>query len=218
MGTAAIRFAILLAALVAAWQPPKAHAHDDDTQLWLLGAVRGNLSDDLFLTVDTSYRWREERIGGEQQHIRLALDKRLASNMTIGGGMAHFSATAKQEIRPHQQIRLAGRGFEARTRLEQRFFDDADRMELRLRQRVQYSFGLRGNIGAVVSGEWLKLLRARERGLPPGTQELRALAGIVVPLGKGFDISPNYLVILTPRPDLSDRVSHVAQIWISYQF
>ncbi|MGY6552165.1 MAG: DUF2490 domain-containing protein [Erythrobacter sp.] len=208
----------MLAVLIAAWQPSKAFAQNEDTQFWLFGAVRGNLSDEVLITVDTSYRWREERVGADQQHIRLALEHRLAKNLTIGGGAGYFASTQKNEMRPHQQIRLMGRGFDARTRLEQRFFDDAEQVEWRLRQRVQYSFAVTGRVSAVVSGEWLKLLQGRERGQPSGTDEVRGLAGIVIPVARGLEINPTYLVIVTPRRGLPDRNSHVPQLWMNYRF
>jgi hypothetical protein len=212
------RYAMLLAALIAAWQPSSAQANPEDTQLWLVGFVRGNLSDDISLTIDTSQRWREDGIGGEQRHLRVALDHHLTGNLKAGGGMALFTTSQRRELRPHQQLVLLGNGFELRTRFEQRFFDAADQVELRLRQRLQYAFPLKGKVRAVVAGEWLKILQGRDKQRPVGTQEVRGALSVIVPLGKRFEITPSYLLIVSPRPDLPDRITHIPQVSIGYHF
>ncbi len=118
-----MRFAMLLAAGLAAWQPSKAQANPEDTQFWLVGFVRGDLGDDVFLTIDTSYRWRDPAFGADQHTLRVTVEKGVDDNLRIGGGLSYFQTGPRTEIRPHQQLRYARGGLDLRTRFEQRFFE-----------------------------------------------------------------------------------------------
>jgi hypothetical protein len=209
---------LLLAALVAAWQPSKAMAADEDTEFWLFGTVRGNLSDDVFLGMDAAYRWRGEGSDNEQQTFRVTLEHSIFNRSRLGGGGAVLQTDGVTEIRPHQQFRFTSGGLDVRTRFEQRFFQGAQQVELRFRQRVQYTLPVGRGVEAFASGEWLTVLQGREATRPTGTQQVRALAGTIVTLGNGFEVRPAYLAIYSPRPDQRDGLSHIPQITINYVF
>lgn len=51
-----MRFGMLLAATLAAWQPSKAHAADEDVQLWQFVFLTADLDRDTRLTVDATQR------------------------------------------------------------------------------------------------------------------------------------------------------------------
>jgi hypothetical protein len=209
---------LLLAALVAAWQPSKAMAADEDAEFWLFGTVRGNLSDEVFLGVDAAYRWRGEGSDSEGQTFRVTLEHSIFDRSRLGGGGAVLQTDGVTEIRPHQQFRFTSGGLDLRTRFEQRFFQGAQQVELRLRHRVQYTLPVGRSVEAIASGEWLTLLQAREETRPTGTQQLRALAGTIVTIGNGFEIRPAYLLVFSPHPDRNDGISHVPQVTINYVF
>lgn len=214
----AVRSLALLAALAAAWQPSKALADNTDTQLWQFVFLTGDLDKDTRLTVDATQRWREAARGGEQQTFRVTLEQTVADGVRIGGGGAVFDAGGLTEIRPHQQVSIRQGRFEFRTRLEERFFDGADRVELRLRQRVQYNQPLGGGWRASAGGEWLGLLQGRERGQGTSTEQWRAQAGVAYRIGERLELGANYWLIIAPRGDSPARRTHVPQTVLTWRF
>lgn len=213
-----MHFAMLLAALIAAWQPSIAHAQDEDVQLWQIVNVTGDIDKDTRLTVDASQRWREEARGGDQQTFRFMFEQTVAKGVRIGGGAAVFEASGNTELRPHQQTTFVAGRFEARTRLEERFFDGANRVELRLRQRVQYNQPLGQGWRASVGGEWLGLLQSRNAGEGASTEQWRAQAGVAYKINDQLEVGANYWLLEFPRGDRPNRTSHIAQTVLTYRF
>jgi hypothetical protein len=212
------RFAMLLAATCAAWQPSKAQANPEDTQLWLVGFVRGNLSDELYLTIDTSYRWRDPVFGADQQTIRVTIERSVTDDVRLGGGVSYFQTGTIGEFRPHQQFRYARGGLDLRTRFEQRWFDGADQVELRVRQRVQYSHEIAPRVKALASTEWFGIIQPRRKNRTGGTEQVRAIIGFAYEINDALDIQPSYMLQITPRENRPDAISHVPQITLNYRF
>jgi hypothetical protein len=213
-----MRFATLLAAMLAAWQPSKAKAADEDVQLWQFVNLTGDLDDDTRLTIDATQRWREEARGGEQQTLRITVEQTIAKGVRIGGGGAVFDAEGNTELRPHQQIIFVQGRFEARTRFEQRFFDGADRVELRLRQRLAYNQPLGDGWRASLGGEWLGLLQGRSVGRGASTEQWRAQAGVAYKINGKLEIGANYWLLMFSRGDQPARYTHVPQTVLTYRF
>lgn len=213
-----MRSALLLAALIAAWQPSKAQAGDEDTQFWLIANASGEIAEGTRLTLDASQRWRDEARGGEQQTIRFTIERDLAEGVRIGAGGMVLDAGGQTELRPHQQITFIEGRFEFRSRLEERFFDRADRAELRLRQRVQYTQPLAKGWRAIAGGEWLGLLQGRNSGQGASTEQWRAQAGVIHKLGDKLEVGANYWLIIAPRGDRPARYSHVPQAVLIWHF
>lgn len=209
---------MLLAALIAAWQPSKAQANPEDTQLWLVGFVRGNLSDEFYLTIDTSQRWRDPVFGADQQTFRVTLERSINDEVRLGGGVSWFQTGTIGEARLHQQFRYAKGGLDLRTRFEQRWFEGADQVELRVRQRVQYTHPLGNGIKALVSSEWFAIIKSRRIGKTAGTEQVRNIIGVAIPLGANLDIQPSYMLQITPRENWPDAISHVPQVTLNYKF
>ncbi|MDT8280719.1 MAG: DUF2490 domain-containing protein [Erythrobacter sp.] len=212
------RFAMLLAAMLAAWQPSKAIAADEDTQLWQYFVVTGDLDRDTSLTIDGSQRWREQARGGDQQTIRFTILQAVADGVRIGGGGGVFDAGGNTEIRSFQQAGVRRGRVQARTRFEQRFFDGADRVELRLRQRIEYNQPIGSGWSAKVGGEWLGLLQSRNAGQGASTEQWRAQTGIAYRVSDRLELGANYWLIIFPRRDLPARISHVPQTVLTYRF
>ncbi|WP_068861965.1 DUF2490 domain-containing protein [Erythrobacter dokdonensis] len=210
--------ALLLAALVAAWQPSKALAAEEDTQFWLMTFATGEVADGTTLTVDGSQRWRSDGRGGDQQTLRFNIDRQLAKGLRVGGGMMVLDAGGLTELRPHQQITLTRGRFESRTRLEERFFDGADRMELRLRQRILYTQPIARGWRATLNGEWFALLQGRNSGQGASTEQWRAQIAVVHRLDKRLEVGAGYWLVVFPRGERSDRISHVPLTTITWHF
>jgi hypothetical protein len=210
--------ALLLAALIAAWQPSKAQAQDEDVQLWSIVNVTGDIGEQTKLTIDASQRWREEARGGDQQTLRFNIDHTIAKGVRIGGGAMVLDASGNTELRPHQQVTFVEGNFEFRTRMEERFFDGADRVELRLRQRIQYTQTLGKGWRATLGGEWLGLLQGRNDGQGASTEQWRVQGGVAHKLNDQLDIGANYWLLEFPRGDRPNRTSHVLQTVLTYRF
>lgn len=213
-----MRSALLLAATIAAWQPSKAQAGDEDTQFWLIANATGEIAEGTWLSLDASQRWREDARGGDQQTLRFTIDHALAEGVRVGAGAMVLEAGGQTELRPHQQITFIEGRFEFRTRLEERFFDGADRAELRLRQRVLYTRPLGKGWRAVAGGEWLGLLQGRNSGQGASTEQWRAQAGLAYKVSDKLDIGANYWLIIAPRGDRPARTSHVPQAVLVWHF
>ena len=211
-------FAMLLAALIAAWQPSIARAQDEDVQLWQIVNVTGDIAEGTRLTVDVSQRWREQARGDEQQTYRVMIEQTIAKGVRIGGGGAVFEAGGNTELRPHQQVTLVKGNVEFRTRLEERLFDGADRVELRLRQRVQYTQALGDGWRATAGGEWLGLLQSRSAEEGASTEQWRAQAGIAHKVNDHVELGANYWLVEFPRGDQPNRISHIMQTVLTYRF
>ena len=183
----------VIACCALAWQPSSALAQDEDTQLWVYAIATGDVGDALELTVDASSRWRENRRGDEQQTLRFNLMKEVGEGISIGGGAGVFEAGGATELRPHQQLGLEFGAFSARSRLEQRFFDGAERMELRFRQRVRLFQPITGGIEASVDGEFLNILQTRNRGPDQARDQWRGRVTLSAELGNVFFIDSSYI-------------------------
>jgi hypothetical protein len=211
-----LRIATLLAVTLAAWQPSKAWAQDEDVQLWQFFNLTGDLDKDTRLTIDATQRWREDARGGEQQTLRVTMEQTVAEGVRIGGAV--FEAGGVTELRPHQQVVFTRGRFELRTRLEERFFDGADQVELRLRQRVQYNQPLGDGWRASVGGEWLGLLQGRNDGQGASTEQWRAQAGIAYRINQRLELGANYWLLVFPRGGQPARTTHVPQTVVTYRF
>ncbi|MEO1730908.1 MAG: DUF2490 domain-containing protein [Pseudomonadota bacterium] len=195
-----------------------ARAQDEDTQLWIYAVATGEVGERTTLTVDASARWREDRRGDEQQTLRATVMHEVAEGFALGGGVGVFEAGGETEIRPHQQIDLNLGRFTARTRLEERFFDGADQMELRFRQRIRYTLPLGKSASASVDGEYFNLVQTRDRGPNQPRDQWRGRVIVSADVGERFTLGLSYLYIFTPQPGATDLVNHVPQGIITYRF
>lgn len=213
-----IRFALLLAATIAAWQPSIARAADEDVQLWLYAVARGDLDDDTRLTIDASARWRELGRGDEQQTIRFNIEQEFGDSVRIGGGLGVFEAGGLTEIRPHQEMTFATGRLAVRTRIEERFFDGADRLEVRARQRLRYTLPLSKTLDAQLDGEFFHLVQTQSRNSDAARDQWRGSAEIGWTMANEFKLSLAYLAIYTPTPNAPNSFAHVPQARIEYRF
>lgn len=214
-----IRICGLIACCLAAWQPSIARAADENTQLWLIGAVRTDLGEKTRATLDGSLRLREDARGGDEKTIRLTLEQEVAEGVLAGGGAGAWDTeTGQTEVRIFQQLTIARGRLAARTRLEERIFDGADRVELRFRQRLQYTLPLSGRVNASLDGEWLHLVQTRNRLGPQYRDQFRSRATLTAKLGGGLTAGVAYLAIYDQRGAARDRFAHVPQVTVDWRF
>ena len=213
-----VRIAMLLAATLAAWQPSSARANPEDTQFWVIGFARGKIGDDVYLTVDSSYRWRDPEFGADQQTFRVSLEKGLKDDVRLGGGAALFQTGGVSEYRLHQQFRYAAGGLDVRTRFEQRWFDGADQTELRIRQRIQYTHPVAARVEVVGSTERFGIIQSRRNSGGRGTEQIRNIVGVAYQVSERLDIMPGYMLQITPRQDRPDAISHVPQLTLNWRY
>lgn len=196
-----------------------AAAQEEDTQAWLNVSAGGALEDATSLTLDGSLRWREDRIGGEQQTVRLTIMREIAEGVRIGGGGGIFETQGgATELRPHQELTLTSGRVSARTRLEERFFDGADRMELRFRQLVRYTQPIGKRSELSIDGEYLGLLQTRERAPAGPRDEWRARSIVSTDVSESLTLGLGYLLIYTPRSEEPDRITHIPQGHVTLHF
>lgn len=187
-------------------------------QLWVYAVASGDLDEDTRLTIDASARWRELRRGDEQQTIRFNIEQEVAESIRIGGGLGVFDAGGQTEVRPHQELTFNTGRIALRTRIEERFFDGADRMEFRFRQRLRYSFPLSENLDARLDGEYFNLVQTQFRRPDIARDQFRGRMEIGWKAAKDVRLSLAYLAIYTPTPNAPDPLNHVPQVWIEYKF
>ncbi len=204
-------FSAALAVLAFAGTP--ARAADEDVQLWITETGSLPLSSAVQGTLDLSQRFREN---GDQLLTRGTVDFRLSPSVTVGGGAAYVATLGSaDELRPHQQLTVALGPVSLRTRVEERFFYGADRMELRLRQRIAATVPLTQRLKAGITGELLYTARARNDGEGSHVDSWRGGATLSRRFGEGLEGTAGYLAIYSPRDGGPDKLSHVAQLTLT---
>ncbi|MEM7689667.1 MAG: DUF2490 domain-containing protein [Pseudomonadota bacterium] len=218
MGWGIWRKACAGAALIAPLSSP-ALAQDEDTQFWVYAVAKTDLADDTALTLDFTQRWREQRRGDEQQTARFTVLHEVTDGVRLGGGGGVFETEGgRTELRPHQEIDLAFGRFSARTRIEQRFFDRADRMEVRVRQLVRYTQPFGGGVKLAVDGEYLGIAQSRTRGGNRPRDQWRARAILSAKVSDTLSLGGGYMLIHTPLDGRRDRINHVPEAYVTVRF
>lgn len=207
----------LIASIALAAAP--ALAQEEDTQFWIYAIASTDLDAATQLTVDATARWRQERLGDEQQTARLTILHEVEDGIRIGGGGGVFETEGgATERRLHEELSLRSGRFSARSRIEQRFFDRANRIELRARQLIRYTHPLSGSLSLSVDGEYLGLVQTRERDSDGARSQWRARLILSAPINNRVTLGAGYLVIYTPQDGRTDRLSHAPQLYLTSRF
>ena len=206
---------LALAGACAALSAAPVRAAAEDVQLWITESATVPLSEGVDGSVDVSERFREN---GEQLLTRGMVEFRLSDVAVAGGGAAYvITENSAEEVRPHQQLTLTFGKLAFRSRVEERFFDGADRMELRLRQKVTLTQPLSKSLKAGLAGELLYIAQSRDAGDVAHVDQWRANATLAHKLSPVLEGTLGYLMIFQPRDGGPDKLSHVAQVSISYK-
>lgn len=191
-----------------------AHASEEDTQLWIFANTVVPMGDAATASLELSPRFRE---GSDQLLVRGTIDFRLSESVSAGGGAAFVEFAGGDEWRAFQQLTLSTGQISFRTRVEERFFDGADRAQIRLRQRVQVSFPVAKATRLSGSAELLYIVQPESRLADARVDSWRGNLSLQRRLSPRMDAALGYLLIYSPRPGAPDRISHVPQVTITFR-
>ena len=195
-------------------------AATQESQMWITEMATVHASKDDLVTIDASQRARSDTgSGGEQFLARIALDHRISQAVQMGGAIAYLKSEVDQELRFHQQVTLSKGIWQARTRMEERFFDNVDTASWRLRQRLQASVPLdpaKQWTMIAVTEFFFHLNRARPSDRT-GLAVMRQQIGLRHPIGKNLDAQLLYMRQQTFREARPDVVAHIPWLTLSWR-
>lgn len=207
--------------LIATFAPVGAAlAATSESQAWITEQFAFKADKATTITLDASQRARSDRTsGGEQFLERVSIDRRIAPGVEIGGGFAYVRGESEKELRFHQQLTLTRGLFSSRTRLEQRFFDNADEASWRLRERIAVTVPLdharRTNL--IATNElFFHLNRARPSD-KTGLAMMRQQIGLRQRLSPQIDAQLLYMRQQTFRDHRPDAVAHIPWATLSFR-
>lgn len=205
---------ILAGALVAA----PASANDESAQFWMFGSAIIPVSEDVTATALLFQRFRDESHGGDSQVARASLDWKASEDISLGGGLTYVQTATSHQWRTHQQVALALGQISLRTQVEEAMKPGADRLQLRLRERLQTTVKLDSEDKLQLMGEFLYLLQPETSGEHARVDSLRAAALLQHRLGKHVDGTLGYMLIVSPRHGEPDQIAHAPQVGLTYRF
>lgn len=209
----------LITAALAGCRAGPAFGATDETQGWTTAQVQVDASRTDIVTMDVSQRFRERRSGDEQQLIRVILDHLIAPGVRLGGGIAYLEGAGEKEHRLFQQLSVQRGQWVARTRLEQRFYDNGDDPLVRLRQRLQFSQPIDSaqRWTLVMAGEAMWHLNRARAADKKGFATWRAQIGLRRAIGRNIDLQLLYMRQHSIRDNRSDAIAHVPWLTLSWR-
>ena len=194
-------------------------AATSETQGWATQSLIAQASDADTIQVDASQRFRRTSSSGDQQTVRILLDHRIATGVLVGGGVGFFRSEPEQEMRLFQQVTLSKGIWLGRTRIEQRFFDTADRASWRLRQRVQAAIPLDAakKWTLIAATELMFHLNRARPSDKTGLAVIRHQIGLRHPINRALDVQLLYMRQQNFRDDRPDAVAHIPWLTLSWK-
>nr|WP_314442217.1 DUF2490 domain-containing protein [uncultured Sphingomonas sp.] len=204
-------FRLLGAALAASLSTP-ALAEDNYLEGWFEGSIARDIGNDSFVEFQTQQRARgDNNPTGDNQTYRLWLGHQFGKVEAMGGiHRSKEGSTRETRLMQQASYPLGVKGLKGRTRLEQRFVDDADQTGWRLRQRVGFALPLTSEEdGWELAGnaEGFLTLRATSSDGQTGITGLRTFVGFERSLGP-VDLGIGYTRQQSIRKGAADRVGH----------
>lgn len=218
-----------IAVALAAFAATPAAATEDDFNIWAGQFVFVDLDEDgeWYVRGEAQERFTNDADRLGQLLLRSFVGYRINKDVNLGGGYAYIltDPVGPVEINEHriyQELNVTlvdnGKGFKitSRNRLEQRFFEESDATGWRYRNLVQVTAPISENNNLVLYTEPFIGLNdvAFNRD---GVANWRNFAGVSVPLGDGFTLTPGYLNQYVVR-DGEDRMDHIANVGITARF
>ncbi|MGB3738476.1 MAG: DUF2490 domain-containing protein [Pontixanthobacter sp.] len=191
---------------------------EEDAQLWIDTVVSYPIADDTRFALQTQPRISLDGERTDQLFLRAGVSHRATKDATIGGGLILLGEFGPVEKRPYASVDFGSGPLTLRTMAEFRFFDGADRMAIRLRQRAQMALPIAARTDFVTSGEVFYTARSQSDDGDTRVSQWRAIAGIRYAASDKLNVSAGYLALGIPRPDAEDSLSHIPTIGASYAF
>lgn len=202
----------LLGAAIALSLSSPALAEENHLEGWFDGTISKQFAGGTFLQFQTQQRARgSSNPTGDDQAYRLWIGQEFGSLKT-SVGLHRSQEGDTRETRLIQQVsyNVGATGLKARTRVEQRFIDDADKTGWRVRQRIGYALPLTNQAGGwklAGTAEGFLTLRSTSRGGATGITGLRTFVGFERSLGQ-VDLGIGYTRQQSIRKNAPDRVGH----------
>ncbi len=212
-------FRLLGAALAVALSTP-ALAEENRLEGWFEAAIVADLGKGNFVELQTQQRARgRSNPIGDTQVYRLWLGRDVRG-VEVSAGIHRSKEGSVRETRLIQQAsyKLGIKGLKGRTRLEQRFIDDAAKTGWRLRQRIGAALPLSADKDGwelVGIAEGFLTLRSTSSGGQTGLTGLRTFAGVERTFGK-LDLSIGYTRQQNIRKGAPDRVGHAPTLGLTF--
>jgi hypothetical protein len=209
----------LLGAALAVCLSTPALAEENRLEGWFEAVIAKDLGKGNFVELQTQQRARgKSNPIGDTQVYRLWLGRDVRG-VEVSAGIHRSKEGSVRETRLIQQAsyKLPVKGVKGRTRLEQRFIDDAARTGWRIRQRVGLTLPLtsaKDGWELVGNAEGFFTLRATSPGGQTGLTGLRNFAGVERSFGK-LDLSIGYTRQQNIRKGAPDRVGHAPTLGIT---
>lgn len=213
--------AALLALLAAA--PARA----DDGQIWATLLAQGPVKGDTLLWLEVQPRFTNDASRLGQLVLRPAVGWRLGRDVSAHIGY-HYQRNDPEggpvatEHRAWQQVmfpllRVEDRLLLGRIRMEERKFVGQGDIGLRLRTqaRLQIPLGGKGTAGPLLWTEGFWSLNNTDWGQRTGLGQVRAFAGVLVPLNRHLNLEAGYMnqTILRAGADQSNHVANIALVY-----
>ena len=210
----------LLGGALALGLATPALAEENRLEAWFEGTVSKEFEQGTFVQFQTQQRARgSSNPTGDNQTYRLWLGHKVGS-VTASVGLHRSKEGSTKETRLIQQASydVGSFGLKGRTRVEQRFVDDADKTGWRVRQRIGYALPLSSDEDGwklVGNAEGFLTLRATSRGGDTGITGLRTFVGFERSLGQ-VDLGIGYTRQQSIRKNAPDRVGHAPTLNLTF--
>jgi hypothetical protein len=209
----------LLGAVLAAGLSTPALAEENRLEAWFEGSVVKDVGGKSFVEFQTQQRFRSSSNPiGDTHAYRLWLGSKFGK-VTAMAGVHRSKEGSTRETRLLQQLSysFAGTPLKGRTRIEQRFIDNAAQTGWRLRQRVGVAVPIGSGDGGwalVGNAEGFWTLRATSRTGQKGLTGLRTFAGVERSFGN-LDLELGYTRQQNIRDNAPDRVGHAPTLGLT---
>jgi hypothetical protein len=210
---------LLGVAIAVAGLSSPAYAEENRLEGWLDASVMADIGGGNFVELQTQQRARgSSNPIGDTQVYRLWLGREIGG-LEASAGIHRSKEGSVRETRLMQQAsyKLGIKGLKARTRLEQRFVDNAAQTGWRIRQRIGFALPLSSaedgwELAGNAEGFWT--LRATSRSGQTGLTGLRTFLGFERSFGK-LDLGLGYTRQQNIREGAPDRVGHAPTLSVS---
>lgn len=201
----------------------------EDGQIWTSFALSGPVAGDFAIWAETQVRFGDDASRLVQTVFRGGIGYQPRDNLSFYAGYVRATsyrvgAPDREEERIWQQasypiaslgrIQLAGR-----TRIEQRRDLTSEGWGWRLRQQVKATMSVRAGSRVRLAGSAEILWNANDTdwGVAAGLDQVRAFAGVNLPLAPALTLEAGYLNQLQRRAAGPDQMNHIASFTLAYR-
>ena len=200
----------------------------EDAQIWTALSAQGSIKGNLIGQIDLNVRGIVDQRRVSQTLSRVGVGYRVDNSISLSIGYGHIenyrtNLPNVNEERLHQQIlwtvgKIGNATLTTRLRLEQRFVRPGKDVGWRYRQQFRFQQPLKKDgPSLIVSVEPFFALNSTDWGARSGFDQVRAMAGVAIPVSKTATIETGYLAQYV-RGASSDRLNHIVPITLALRF